>query len=84
MKYPKSSLTTEQHIILLRERKLNIPCEIRAAKYLNNVGYFRLTGYMYHLQTRDGNHSFVGDVSFDNIIDLWVLLKTRFFKFNNF
>lgn len=71
MKYPKIPLTTEQHIQLLRDRKLNIPCEIRATKYLNNVGYYRLTGYMYHLQTRDGNHSFIGEVSFDNIINLY-------------
>jgi len=26
---------------------------------------------MYHLQTRDGNHSFISEVSFDNIINLY-------------
>jgi abortive infection bacteriophage resistance protein len=71
MKYSKSSLTTAQHIQLLKDRNLDIPCEIRATKYLNNVGYFRLTGYMYHLQTMDGNHSFIGEVSFDTIINLY-------------
>jgi abortive infection bacteriophage resistance protein len=71
MKYQKIPLTSEQHIQLLRNRNLNIPCEIRATKYLNNVGYYRLTGYMYHLQTRDGNHSFIGEVSFDDIINLY-------------
>lgn len=71
MKYPKLPLTTEQHIQLLKDRGLIIPCETRAVKYLNNVGYFRLTGYMYHLQTRDGNHSFIENVSFNDIISLY-------------
>lgn len=71
MKYPKTPLSNDQHIQLLRDRGLTILCENRAKKYLNSVGYFRLTGYMYHLQTRDGNHSFVGEVNFDEIINLY-------------
>lgn len=71
MKYPKQPLSTEEHIQLLKDRGLIITSDNRARKYLNNVGYFRLTGYMYHLQTRDGNHSFIGKVSFDDIINLY-------------
>lgn len=71
MKYPKSPLSTEQHIQLLKDRGLVITDDERASKYLNNVGYFRLTGYMYHLQTRDGKHSFTTKVSFDDIINLY-------------
>ena len=71
MKYPKKPCSTEEHIQLLKDRHLIIPCDIRAAKYLNTVGYFRLTGYMYHLQSKDGNHSFDGKISFDDIINLY-------------
>jgi abortive infection bacteriophage resistance protein len=71
MKYPKKALSTENHIQLLKERKLIITNEERAFKYLENVGYFRLTGYMYHLQTRDGNHIFLGEVTFNEIINLY-------------
>lgn len=71
MKYSKRALSTGEHIQLLKDRGLVINNEDRAIKYLNNVGYFRLTGYMYHLQTRDGKHSFIGEISFDDIINLY-------------
>jgi len=71
MKYPKKPFDCEQHIEILRQRGLDIPNPDRAEKYLNSVGYFRLTGYMYHLQERDGSHAFIGKVSFDDIINLY-------------
>ena len=64
MKYPKTPLSSIKHIELLKDRGLLIPNHERAIKYLENVGYFRLTGYMYHLQTRDGKHTFYNDISF--------------------
>jgi abortive infection bacteriophage resistance protein len=71
MKYPKTPLTNQEHIKLLRDRNLLILSEERAIKYLNNIGYFRLTGYMFHLQTKDGNHNFKEEVVFDDIINLY-------------
>lgn len=68
MKYEKDALTIDEHIELLRERGLSIPNEERAKKYLRNIGYFRLTGYMYHLQERDGTHKFKNDTQFNDII----------------
>lgn len=69
MKYPKDPYTNEQHIELLRERGLEVSSEDRANRYLTNVGYFRLSGYMFHLQSNDGNHRFEKGVTFDQIIE---------------
>jgi len=52
----------------LKERGLTIKDEGRAKKYLNNVGYFRLSGYMYHLQSTDGHHKFIDGITFNDII----------------
>lgn len=68
MRYTKPPLTTDQHIELLQERGLTIEDPERARKYLNTIGYFRLTGYMYHLQSKDGHHRFQGDTSFNDIL----------------
>jgi len=68
MKYGKLPFTPDQHVELLQSRGLVISNEERAKRYLNNVGYFRLTGYMYHLQRNDGSHQFLDDVTFDDVI----------------
>jgi len=68
MKYGKLPFTSDQHVELLQSRGLVISDEERAKRYLNNVGYFRLTGYMYHLQRNDGSHQFLDDVTFDDVI----------------
>lgn len=68
MKYEKEPLTANDHIQLLTERGLSIPKVDRARKYLATIGYFRLTGYMYHLQENDGSHQFKEGISFNDII----------------
>lgn len=68
MRYTKIPLTADQHVELLNKRGLIIEDEDRAKKYLNNVGYFRLSGYMYHLQSTDGKHNFKNGTKFDDII----------------
>lgn len=40
-------------------------------KYLKTVGYYRLTGYMFHMQSRDGSHRFLDGSSFDDVIGLY-------------
>ena len=40
-------------------------------KYLKSVGYYRLTGYMFHLQSRDGGHRFLEGACFDDVIGLY-------------
>jgi len=71
MRYNKSALTTEQLIARLEQRGLNIEDKERAAKYLELVGYYRLTGYMYHLQSNGGSHNFKEGIHFDDIIDTY-------------
>ena len=68
MFYTKQPYTCDQLIELLKNRGLLIEDEVRAKKYLQNVGYFRLTGYMYHLQTSDGLHLFRQGTTFNDII----------------
>ena len=68
MKYEKPPKTVEEHIEVLIHRGLNIPDFERAKQYLRNIGYYRLSGYMYHLQEKDGSHKFKDKVSFNDII----------------
>ena len=71
MKYNKTPLNSEQHLELLKSRGLIVNNEQRAIKYLENIGYFRLTGYMFHLQSKDGNHTFLKSISFEDIIQIY-------------
>jgi abortive infection bacteriophage resistance protein len=71
MEYTKKPETPEQLCAILRERGLLIQNEERAIKYLKSVGYFRLTGYMFHLQSRDGLHLFEKQTNFDEVISLY-------------
>ena len=67
MNYVKPPLTIDEHIELLKQRYLIIENEDRAKKYLKNIGYYRLTGYMYHL--KEENDNFKDGVTFDLIIN---------------
>lgn len=71
MKYTKKPETPEQCCLILKERGIIINDQDRAIKYLRNVGYFRLTGYMFHLQSKDGNHTFIDGTKFEDIIALY-------------
>ncbi|UZO82269.1 Abi family protein [Aquimarina sp. ERC-38] len=68
MKYEKKPITIDEQINLLVERKLFVSDIDRAKRYLSTIGYFRLTGYMYHLQEKDGSHRFKEGVCFNDII----------------
>jgi len=68
VKYTKTPYSCEQHIELLQSRGLIIPDADRARKYISNIGYFRLTGYMYQFQTKDGKHTFIEGTTFTEII----------------
>lgn len=68
MKYSKQPFTPIEHIDLLRRRNLKISDPDRAIRYLNNIGYYRLTGYMYHFQNVGGNHYFQDNVDFNDVI----------------
>jgi abortive infection bacteriophage resistance protein len=71
MHFTKPPLTITEKIALLKERGLLIPDETRAEKYLNHIGYFRLTGYFKYYQTAETNQ-FYGGISFDQVVDLYI------------
>jgi abortive infection bacteriophage resistance protein len=71
MKYIKHPQTPEQHCTILKQRGLIIDDAARAVKYIGVVGYFRLTGYMFHLQSDDGRHTFIEGSKFEDIIRLY-------------
>lgn len=66
--YDKPVLSIQEQIDLLTERGLIFEDHVRPKKYLETVGYFRLTGYMFHLQSKDGNHKFIKNTKFEDII----------------
>ncbi len=71
MRYEKNALTFEQQIELLRDRGLDIPDKDRAANYLSNISYYRLSAYMLPLKVL-GEDRFIKGTTFDNVLDLYL------------
>lgn len=69
--YHKEPLASAELVALLKTRQLLIPDEARAIRYLDSIGYYRLTGYMYHLQKPGQAHRFVAGTSFDDIVNAY-------------
>ncbi len=84
MRYQKASLTIAEQIQRLQNRGLNIPDTERAAHYLGNISYYRLRAYTYPFQdNKDPNHPFIQEVSFDEILNLYVFdRQLRLLLFN--
>jgi abortive infection bacteriophage resistance protein len=58
---------------LLKSRGLTINDEQKALHYLGNISYYRLRAYTFPFQDRDDpDHTFTRNVSFEDIIDLYV------------
>mgnify|MGYP006289309501 CR=1 FL=1 len=73
MKYTKSPLSIDDQIARLKSRGLVINDEQKARHYLSNISYYRLRAYTYPFQDNaDPDHPFVQDVSFSEIIELYV------------
>lgn len=71
--YKKPALTREQQIDTLKSRGLKFNNELRAENYLTNISFYRLRAYTYPFQDNgDPNHPFVKDISFEEIIALYV------------
>lgn len=71
MKYTKPALTIDDQIKLLQSRKLIIPDVDKAKRYLSNISYYRLSGYMYPFKDLKTDN-FSGNITFDEIIDLYL------------
>jgi abortive infection bacteriophage resistance protein len=75
MRFTKPSLTLERQLDLLIDRGLIVSDRERALRYLSFIGYYRLSGYMLRFQVggnEQDQHSFIGKVTFDEIIDDYV------------
>lgn len=63
--YPKQYSTPTELVQLLKQRGLAITDEKKAAEYIQNIGYFRLSAYFYpFLKAPKGLHQFKSDSSF--------------------
>ncbi len=73
MKYSKVPLSISEQITKLKQRGLKFTDEQKAAHYLSNISYYRLRAYTYPFQDNsDPNHPFIIDISFEDIIELYV------------
>jgi len=84
MRYQKPSLSIEQQIEKLKDRGLVFHDEAKAAHYLSNISYYRLRAYTFPFQDNNTpDHPFVKEVSFDDIIDIYVFdRRLRLLVFN--
>lgn len=84
MKYSKPPLSIHDQIKRLKERGLRFNNEQKAAHYLSNISYYRLRAYTYPFQdNNDISHPFIKDISFEDIISLYVFdRRLRLLVFN--
>ena len=69
--YTKPPLPVQDQVRLLKSRGLQIPDEARAARYLQNISYYRLSGYMYPFLADTKQHLYKKGTIFDDILDLY-------------
>jgi len=69
--YTKSPLSVQEQINLLKSRGLQIPDELRATRYLQNISYYRLSGYMYPFLADTKQHIYETGTTFENILTLY-------------
>ncbi len=74
--FQKPPTSAWQQIELLRQRGLYIPDEARAERYLNAIGYYRLSAYFIPFEQVDmgtpRQHLFKNETEFEQIIDLYI------------
>ena len=69
--YSKPPLSVIDQIKLLKTRGLQIPDEERATRYLHNISYFRLSGYMYPFLKDKKQHQYKDNTAFEDILNLY-------------
>lgn len=72
MRYTKQAKTHLEHLTQWQQRGLIIPDQDRAARYLDRIGYYRLSAYCIPFYKRGSAHQFRSDITFDNILNLYV------------
>jgi abortive infection bacteriophage resistance protein len=61
----------QDQIKLLKNRGLEIPDEAKAERYLLNISYYRLSGYMYPFLKDKKQHLYKKGSTFDDILNLY-------------
>jgi abortive infection bacteriophage resistance protein len=69
--YTKPPLSVQDQVILLKNRGLKIPDEARAIRHLQNISYYRLSGYMYPFLADTKQHLYKKGTTFEDILDLY-------------
>jgi abortive infection bacteriophage resistance protein len=69
--FTKPSLSVQEQIELLKARGLQVPDEQKAVKYLQNISYYRLSGYMYPFLTDTKRHLYKNGTTFEDILNLY-------------
>ena len=82
--YIKTCTSAQDLILLLKNRVLSIPDEQKAIDYLSNIGYFRLSAYLYPLlKEPKESHLYKAGVTFDMALDMYRFdRKLRILLFN--
>lgn len=83
-RFNKAYCSPAQLVQVLKSRGLEISDEDRAERYINNIGYYRLSAYMYpFLKEPKTDHRFKDNVSFDRVLRLYRFdKKLRMLLFN--
>lgn len=66
----KQHKSIEEQIKLLKSRGLNISDESKAAKILENINYYRLSGYLHHFKII-GQDQYEADLTFQKLIRIY-------------
>ena len=84
MLFNKPPLSLDDQIKSLKKKNLTINDETIAKAYLANISYYRLRAYTYPFQdNNDPNHPFNTEISFEEIIDIYVFdRRLRMYIFN--
>jgi abortive infection bacteriophage resistance protein len=82
--YSKTCTLPQDLILLLRNRGLSIPDEQRAISYLTNIGYFRLSAYLYPLlKEPKTDHRYKDGATFEMALNMYRFdRKLRVLLFN--
>jgi abortive infection bacteriophage resistance protein len=82
--YTKTCTLPQDLIPLLKSRGLSIADEQKAINYLTNIGYYRLSSYLYPmLKTPKEVHLYKDGAAFDMALDMYRFdRKLRIFLFN--
>ena len=82
--YGKTFKTSSELVNLLKSRGLLISNPEMAAKYIENIGYYRLSAYMYPLLLKPKtDHRYKAGTSFDQVLMLYRFdKKLRILIFN--